>query len=54
MTYNVIITEESEIYEIMRIDQQYYFKNIAHIDFSECIGSNVYNFFVFKIEHFLP
>ena len=54
MTYNVIINEESEIYEIMRIDQQYYFKNIAHIDFSECIGSNVYNFFVFKIEHFLP
>ena len=54
MTYNVIINEESEIYEIMRIDQQYFFENIAHIDFSECIGSNVYNFFVFKIEHFLP
>ena len=54
MNDNVIINEESEIYEIMRINQQYYFENIAHIDFSECIGSNVYNFFVFKIEHFLP
>ena len=54
MNDNVIINEESEIYEIMRINQQYFFENIAHIDFSECIGSNVYNFFVFKIEHFLP
>ena len=57
---DIIIREETEIYEIMEMYNQFLYQNITQLDFSRCIFYNIQKnpfltfqtFLVFKIEHF--